>query len=244
MAKISKQKRAQLLKIAALRFKIYLRIQRGIEHAIMQLYSKWAEVQKISNVAAHLWSALKKKISEVVLSGTISLVSTLKVNIPKIFNYKISTERQQIISENLINVYRSKVAGFADSTVEGVRTAINSIFKQAAEQQLDDKDTMKLVKEAFKRISTSKSKLGAHLVTSEITAQSNESFAVEAKCTEKTWVYTYVAKQPRQHHVGLDGTTIGIKELFQVGNYTARYPHDVSLPLSEKANCHCMVSYS
>lgn len=71
----------------------------------------------------------------------------------------------------------------------------------------------------------------------------NEEYfdALESKKT-KTW-HTALDERVRLTHVGLEGVTIGINEMFNVGGYPARYPLDSSLPISETANCRCSVSY-
>lgn len=58
----------------------------------------------------------------------------------------------------------------------------------------------------------------------------------------KTWIHSG-SGQPHKNHVPLNGVKIGQNDLFQVGQYTARYPRDVSLGAEESVNCMCAVSY-
>lgn len=45
----------------------------------------------------------------------------------------------------------------------------------------------------------------------------------------------------RPEHAALDGTIIPINESFMVGEYTAQFPKDPSLPAKHAVNCRCMV---
>jgi hypothetical protein len=58
----------------------------------------------------------------------------------------------------------------------------------------------------------------------------------------KQWIHSGSGK-PHANHVPLNGVTIGKNDLFQVGQYTARYPRDVSLGAEESVNCLCAVAY-
>lgn len=240
--RLSKKETQQLKRLKSMQQKHYKELQQALSREILKVYSMWLNTQKA--IATYIWESFKKAVARVTFKSVISLTGALRDNIPKIFGYKISPTRQAVITDQLVNVYRSRVSGFANDTAAGVRKAIDATFKAAAASKLNPEETMKLVGEKFKQLSTSKSKLGAHVMTAEITSQGNHSFAVEAGQKKKTWVYTYVAKKPRQHHLALGGTTIGINETFQVGSYTANYPHDNKLPIGEKANCHCVVMYS
>ena len=71
----------------------------------------------------------------------------------------------------------------------------------------------------------------------------NEEF-FEAKSSKKTktW-HTALDERVRLTHMELEGVTIGIDEMFDVGGYMGRYPLDIMLPIHETANCRCSVSY-
>lgn len=58
----------------------------------------------------------------------------------------------------------------------------------------------------------------------------------------KTWIWSG-SKDPHANHIPLNGVTIGKDNLFNVGQYTARYPRDVSLGAEESVNCKCAVAY-
>lgn len=70
--------------------------------------------------------------------------------------------------------------------------------------------------------------------------------AIESGLTQKTWV-TMRDNKVRDTHVALDGATIGIDELFQVGDAEMRFPCDEEVAFDypeEIVNCRCTISYS
>lgn len=69
--------------------------------------------------------------------------------------------------------------------------------------------------------------------------------AIENGCTTKTWI-TQNDKQVRESHIKLDHETIGIDQLFQVGNAEMRYPCDEETAFDfpeEVTNCRCSIIY-
>ena len=70
--------------------------------------------------------------------------------------------------------------------------------------------------------------------------------AIESGLTQKTWV-TMRDNKVRDTHVALDGATIGIDELFQVGDAEMRFPCDEEVAFDypeEIVGCRCTVIYS
>lgn len=70
--------------------------------------------------------------------------------------------------------------------------------------------------------------------------------AINNGYTQKTWV-TMRDNKVRETHTAIDGATIGIDELFQVGNAEMRFPCDEELAFDypeEISNCRCTVIYS
>lgn len=62
--------------------------------------------------------------------------------------------------------------------------------------------------------------------------------------TKKTWVDVRDNRE-RMTHLQVGGKTVGINELFQVGNCMMRYPHDAELGNAEELiNCRCQCKYS
>lgn len=70
--------------------------------------------------------------------------------------------------------------------------------------------------------------------------------AINNGYTQKTWV-TMRDNKVRETHVVLDGVTIGIDELFQVGDAQMRFPCDEEYAFDspqEINNCRCCILYS
>lgn len=66
----------------------------------------------------------------------------------------------------------------------------------------------------------------------------------------KTWIHnTSLVKEPRKHHERLNGKSIKNEQSFLLKNkktnqsYTAKYPHDPSLPPGEVIACQCECIY-
>lgn len=69
--------------------------------------------------------------------------------------------------------------------------------------------------------------------------------AIEAGMTRKTWV-TMRDKKVRKSHSEIDGKTIGILEMFDVGGSQMAFPKDAShgADAREIVNCRCVAKYS
>lgn len=58
----------------------------------------------------------------------------------------------------------------------------------------------------------------------------------------KSWLATE-DKRTRPTHSGVDGDSVGMDELFQVGAALLRFPHDPGGPSGETVNCRCTLLY-
>lgn len=69
--------------------------------------------------------------------------------------------------------------------------------------------------------------------------------AIDKGYTKKTW-RTFKDSRVRRTHLIADGETIGIHDVFHVGDSLMRYPKDEELGASAKeiVNCRCVVKYS
>lgn len=70
-----------------------------------------------------------------------------------------------------------------------------------------------------------------------------ENRAVRRGLTHKTWV-TEGDNKVRDTHSEVDGKTIGIDEMFEVGDSLMRFPCDPNGSVGEIANCRCVCEYS
>ncbi|KIL80722.1 phage minor head protein [Bacillus badius] len=82
-------------------------------------------------------------------------------------------------------------------------------------------------------------------ITEVLTASSRaqwESYNQSPAVTGKQWKHSGAHKiKPREAHIDLDGTVVGVNERFDVNGYEADYPRDPSLPAGERVNCHCVM---
>ncbi|MGE6260879.1 phage minor head protein [Heyndrickxia sporothermodurans] len=82
-------------------------------------------------------------------------------------------------------------------------------------------------------------------ITEILTASSRaqwESYMQSPAVTGKKWKHSGSKKNnPRQNHVDLDGTIVGVDEVFVIpgSGESCYYPRDPLLPPSERVNCHC-----
>lgn len=70
----------------------------------------------------------------------------------------------------------------------------------------------------------------------------HEAYVQSPAVIQKVWKHSGSKKnKPRQAHVNLSGTVIGIDEKFDVNGQQALYPRDKELPAKEVINCHCVL---
>ncbi|WP_077736465.1 phage minor head protein [Bacillus sonorensis] len=76
-------------------------------------------------------------------------------------------------------------------------------------------------------------------------AAQQEAFSQSPAVIEKKWRHSGGKKNnPRENHIDLDGTVIGVDEEFQIpgSSETCMYPRDPKLSAAERVNCHCVLS--
>ncbi|ASB88426.1 MULTISPECIES: phage head morphogenesis protein [Bacillus] len=76
-------------------------------------------------------------------------------------------------------------------------------------------------------------------------AAQQESYTQSPAVTKKKWRHSGGKKNnPRENHIDLDGTIIGVDEEFQIpgSSETCMYPRDPKLSAAERVNCHCVLS--
>lgn len=62
------------------------------------------------------------------------------------------------------------------------------------------------------------------------------------KSVVKTWIAREDEKT-RLTHALVDNTTVSVNDVFNVGGFPLRYPHDPFGPVSETVNCRCRLSF-
>ncbi|MEC1569631.1 phage head morphogenesis protein [Bacillus spizizenii] len=76
-------------------------------------------------------------------------------------------------------------------------------------------------------------------------AAQHESYAQSPVVKKKKWRHSGGKKNnPRENHIDLDGTVIGVDEEFQIpgSGETCMFPRDPNLSAGERVHCHCVLS--
>ncbi|MCY8373337.1 phage minor head protein [Bacillus inaquosorum] len=76
-------------------------------------------------------------------------------------------------------------------------------------------------------------------------AAQHESYAQSPAVKKKKWRHSGGKKNnPRENHIDLDGTVIGVDEEFQIpgSSESCMFPRDPKLSAGERVHCHCVLS--
>ncbi|WFO98097.1 phage head morphogenesis protein [Bacillus subtilis] len=76
-------------------------------------------------------------------------------------------------------------------------------------------------------------------------AAQHESYAQSPSVKKKKWRHSGNKKNnPRENHIDLDGTVIGVDEEFQIpgSSESCMFPRDPKLSAGERVHCHCVLS--
>ncbi|MFP7170781.1 phage minor head protein [Terribacillus sp. 7520-G] len=121
-------------------------------------------------------------------------------------------------------------------------TAVENLLTTAIDEGQSIADVEMAMKElpAFNR-----NRARTTAITEVLTACSHaqhESYAQSPAVTGKKWKHSGGKKNnPRENHVALDGTVVGVDDLFTIPGSLepCAYPRDPSLSASERVHCHC-----
>ncbi|PSA91494.1 hypothetical protein C6370_18350 [Bacillus atrophaeus] len=76
-------------------------------------------------------------------------------------------------------------------------------------------------------------------------AAQHESYAQSPAVSKKKWRHSGGKKNnPRENHIDLDGTIVGVDEEFRIpgSSETCMFPRDTKLSAAERVHCHCVLS--
>lgn len=76
-------------------------------------------------------------------------------------------------------------------------------------------------------------------------AAQHESYVQSLAVSKKKWRHSGGKKNnPRENHIDLDGTIVGVDEEFRIpgSSETCMYPRDTKLSAAERVHCHCVLS--
>lgn len=170
---------------------------------------------------------------------TISELATL---IMETIDKEVAFEVFSTRTTNWINNWSSDLASLMNL---GSHNAIKSALTEA----LDEGEGIPKIVERLNALPEfNRNRARVTAITEILTANSvsqYEAYKQSPAVTGKTWKHSgSKGIDPRQHHIDLGGTTIGLDEYFQVGDSEALYPRDVSLPAKERVLCHCVLGPS
>lgn len=152
----------------------------------------------------------------------------------------INAIKNKTYKKVLSKITAGKVTHIKDTFRKQLHTQINILANAGDSTKTIAKKIAKLSKG---KIGNKRSLLIAREETQISLSISNNDTAVASNLKSKEWVYTFGAKEPRENHKALNGVTIGIDELFNLGDEKALHPKDYNLSASESINCYCLCFY-
>lgn len=134
--------------------------------------------------------------------------------------------------------------------ITGIRrtllTQVRAVVIEAQTEGLSVGQIATRLTEAVPGIARSRATLWARTETLRSSNAGSHWGALEAETTglviEKVWL-TAGDGRVRETHAAAHEQRRGLAEAFDVGGYSAQYPHASSLPVSEVANCRCTAIY-
>ncbi|MGQ9003163.1 phage head morphogenesis protein [Bacillus subtilis] len=143
---------------------------------------------------------------------------------------------------NWIKGWSEKLAGIMKLNTH---EAVENILTDAIENGSSIQDIELILKDMpqFDRDRARKTAITEVLAASS--AAQHESYSQSPAVKKKKWRHSGGKKNnPRENHIDLDGTIIGIDEEFQIpgSGETCMFPRDSKLSAGERVNCHCVLS--
>lgn len=160
-----------------------------------------------------------------------------------LFEYGLSEETLESVKSTAISRYNLKAGQKISSISDTIRSQIGTIIRNGQRDGLTSEEIADNIAGEFGRISKTRARIIARHETSEATNNVHDDIAIKAEMTKKTWVHTSAAENNRPGHVALNNVTININDSFNVNGFNGDYPHDPSLPFSERISCHCLATY-
>ncbi|MCY8258896.1 hypothetical protein MOB73_12510 [Bacillus spizizenii] len=143
---------------------------------------------------------------------------------------------------NWIKDWSKKLAGImklnTHEAVENVLTAAIENGSSIQDIELTLKDMPQFDRERARTTAITE-------VLAASSAAQHESYAQSPAVKKKKWRHSGSKKNnPRENHIDLDGTVVGMDEEFQIpgSRETCMFPRDPKLSAGERINCHCVLS--
>ena len=133
------------------------------------------------------------------------------------------------------------VRGITDTT----RRLVARVLTEAADAGHSVEVAATALREQVATLSRSRA---MSIANTELNAASNYGSLIGAEATglalDRLWLSTHDGRT-RETHAAADGQRAALQGgTFTVGGYTARYPGDPLLPVSERARCRCAIGYA
>ncbi|MGG7219661.1 phage head morphogenesis protein [Bacillus sp. ATD] len=151
----------------------------------------------------------------------------------------------KVLSNRTINWIKDWSKKLAEIMKLNTHEAVENVLTDAIENGSSIQDIELTLKEMpqFDRERARTTAITEVLAASSV-AQ-HESYAQSPAVKKKKWRHSGGKKNiPRENHIDLDGTVIGVDEEFQIpgSSETCMFPRDPKLSAGERVHCHCVLS--
>ncbi len=156
--------------------------------------------------------------------------------VPDLIADQVGTLKKAVKAEILRNSLALSTPAESIARLTSVATPIGAFPTAAVRAEA-------IVRTEFGRVSNIAAMSGIQALAANPYGLSNDqrSYMLDANgIMYKEWI-AVGDHRTRPEHAALDGTIIPINESFMVGEYTAQFPKDPSLPAKHAVNCRCMV---
>lgn len=216
--------------------KLFLEFRKDLEK---QLGVTFAEKKVIISYESFI------KSLELVLTNIFKYnVSRTIQKYSDVFKWNVSAKITKSVKDKMLRAWNKKYSArkikqISDTTKE----RLNKVITNSQEKGLSYNDTVKAILSNVDDMRVGRARTIARTETSSAINNTSNKTAEEVGMDEKGWIHIGGKYASRSNHSKLNGKWIKLNELFDLGDYKAKFPHDPSLPASEVVNCNCLVIY-
>jgi len=230
-------------RIVAAKDREYNKLQKRLENVYkLWINKEFDQINKIT-INSFAWKQLEKVITDTVLSDSRIFVRNTINFLNSYEGYGLTPLQVEVLTTRVLGRTQETLKKDAARNVNTMKKNIGKVINAAGE--ITEEELAQLLRDKMIKQSVTRSKALAFPAAGSLNSISYDATAKKARRDMKIWIYTFLARTPRPGHLALDGEAIKLNEKFDVNGYQARYPHDAqNLPISERANCHCVVYYA
>lgn len=166
----------------------------------------------------------------------------LKFN-SKLWNVKIENPEIVMIHKKIEKQYVKTIATKVTKIADRVEKNLKSIIKEGVENGLSYQELANNIKQTVTTISDKRSYVIAQTETNSLSSNIDHEMAEDVGMSKKTWIHTGAGKTDRITHAELNGVTLEMDQLFDVGGTMALRPFAENLGPEDVINCHCILIY-